>query len=119
MTTNYVKFRENNEWEGEAWTFWLPTEGNEAALLELENALDAAHEADDEFPYELRRNVVRSEEQIDSFVEDAEDDEGGYYSAHNKVTGRLILPDELGEPGRTETFDYLYKGGIRDLFKKG
>lgn len=119
MMTGYVKFREDNEWEGEAWTFWLPTEGNEAALLELENALDAAHEADDEFPYELRRNVVRSEEQVDSFVEDAEDDNSGYYSAHNKVTGRLILPDVLGEPGRTETFDYLYKGGIRDLFKKG
>lgn len=103
----FTYFREINEHEGEAWTFWLQRDGNEDALLALDSVIDAYWEEETEPAYELSVEDTLTETQVDLLCEYSEE---GYYATHNKVTGTLRLPDGL-------TVDTLYKGGVKDLFR--
>ena len=108
-TLRFVKFTENNEWEGEIFTTWLQVDGNEAQLDKLcelldEAAVDEEGETDENFPYELtlRSEETLTEEHVDVLVEHAE---------HTKVVGKFTCPDTLGEDCRL-----IYKGQISELF---
>jgi hypothetical protein len=107
-TTQYAQFIEHNEWEGETWSFWIPLDGNENALNNLLVAMDDFNTES----YELDLAPI-SESKVDAFVKHADI---GYMAAHNKLSGKLVLPDDLSamladEDGK----DPLYKGGIRNL----
>lgn len=95
----YVKFTENNDHEGETWTFWLQLDGNEERLAELAERLG---QDDEEYQLDLSTQLSDSEAQVL-----AEHGGTGYMAYHHKVAGRMSPPDSI---------DDLYKGGIRDLF---
>lgn len=114
-TRCFVKFVENNQWEGETWTHWLQVNGNEDELTKLSNLLaelelEADEDAEDP-PYELAdfKQQTLSEEYVDVLVEHAGGD--GYAAAHTKVVGKFVCPDSLGEGGRA-----IYKGDIPKHF---
>ncbi len=107
----FVKFAEDSEWEGETWVFWLQSDGNQAALLALQEALavdDDGDESDDgSSDFTLELDAVLVEHDVDVLVQHGG---SGYLSYHNKVTGTM-------KTFEGNDFEGLYKGGIRDLFK--
>lgn len=103
----FVKFVEHNDWEGETWVFWLQQNGNEDDLAKLAELI-----GDDSEDYELDQNAVLSERDVDVLVKHGNVG-ASYLDAHTKVTGVLVLPDDLADD-----LDALYKGGLRDLFAK-
>jgi hypothetical protein len=102
--TTYATFTEDNGWEGETWRFYVPVEGNEHALHELQDLLDGL----DDDSFELDLNPI-SEEWVASRVAL---DEGSYIAAHTRLEGKLVLP-EIG----VEDHEGLYKGGIATWIK--
>lgn len=99
--TDFVKFTENNDHEGETWNFWLQVDGNEDAIAELRALI-----ADQEDEYELAEETT-PESEVDVLVKHTG---MGYMRYENKVVGVLTLPD-------TDALDDLYKGGIKDFYK--
>lgn len=105
----YVKFTEENEWEGETWRFWLPYDGNEEALRQL---VELNPGGDD---YQLDLSTFVDEPTVDAFVANVNEDDDGYMPPDQKVEGVMDisplvdLNDEAAE-------QFLYKGGIRELF---
>jgi len=63
-------------------------------------------------PFPLVLDDWETEEDVDVLVGFAEDSLEGYAPAHQKVTGRFICPDSIGEYG-----DDLYKGRIVEFFR--
>lgn len=123
-TVHFVMFTEDNDWEGETWNFWLQHEGNEVELEKLQGFLEKIHvDSDDPADAQctLNMDVVEPEENVDLLVRYAE---GGYMPTHNKVTGTLtapVLDDYKGADDDSTVVNAqsaLYKGGIRDFFKK-
>jgi hypothetical protein len=109
--TDFVRFEEYNDHEGEHWSWWLQVDGNEAELLKFEALLDALKDAVEfDLDYTLYPEEVEPEAVVDKLVEYAD---RNYYPAHNKVTGVLQCPNNLGEDAY-----YLYKGGITNYFKE-
>jgi hypothetical protein len=94
---HFVRFQEENDWEGETWNFWLPLDGNEDELLKLA-ALIAGREE-----YRLGEQG-EPEAIVDKLIQYGE---SGYFAQHNKSTGRLTCPTDI---------EKLYKGGVRDCF---
>ncbi len=107
----FVRFDETNEHEGETWTFWLQVNGNEDQLDKLWNLLIDAAGDDEDFAYDLSSYTEETlpEEHVDVLVKHAAGD--GYRAAHEKVVGRFVCPDSLGDGA-----DDLYKGKIAKLF---
>jgi len=99
--TRFLQYWEINEHEGERWRFWLQLDGNSEAINLLEGLIH-----DDE-SY-LLTDETASEEEVDILVKWSD---SGYMQNENKVTGRLVVPEDFDE-------DALYKGGIRHLFDK-
>lgn len=108
MTTNYAKFTEVNDWEGETWHFWLPIEGNE-------DALDALHSVLDTDEYELDLTPV-PEFEVDVLVKHTDT---GYMAYHNKLAGTLTLTgDDLEKLEDTEgKVGFFYKGKISEYLR--
>lgn len=113
--TRYVKFLEENDWEGEEWTLWLQLDGNEAALYDLDLALRNPtpndNVQDDESPssYGLYLDVQLNEHEVDVLVEHGG---SGYMALHTRVDGVLRVPTDLA----SDLDSYLYKGAVRRLF---
>lgn len=112
--TQYARFIERNEWEGETWSFWIPLDGNKEALLMLAQIIALSEEWDEK--YEVHSDPV-PESDVDVLVKYVDDT--GYMAARNKLSGKLVLPDDLSamladEDGK----DPFYKGGIRNLMHK-
>jgi hypothetical protein len=109
--TTYVRFIENNDNEGETWNFWLQRDGNETQLARLNAYLQTANEDN---PYEDEFSMTDDElttTQVDLLVRFAED---GYMASHNKITGRLELPDDF--ESEKDAARHFYKGDIRNFF---
>jgi hypothetical protein len=104
--TTFVKFRENNENEGETWVFWLQIEGNEDELDLLGYTLDELSTDPEDREWALYPEVVLAEHDVDVLVTHAGH---GYMSYHSKVVGSLQVPNGFNT-------DRLYKGGIKKLF---
>lgn len=104
---------EDNDNEGESWTWWLQLDGNEDELTKFAKLLDAAEVGADEVGYEFSYHLVISEWEPESVVDKlVYYAEGGYYDSHNKVVGEFTCPASLGDYATD-----LYKGAIRDLFR--
>lgn len=105
----FIQFTESNESEGEEWSFWLQYTGNEEAIGNLRDLLDEAEENYEyEFDYVLTHNI-EPESVVDKLVEYAT---VGYMASHQKVVGKLVCPDSLGDGAND-----LYKGQIKAHFK--
>lgn len=107
----FVPFVEENDWEGETWTFWLQLDGNEDELVHLYELLS------DQETYTLDLNDVESEDAVDRIVARAG---VGYFHSDNKVTGRFVCPQPTGDWGNRQEFldDKFYKGRIEDHFRE-
>lgn len=103
----FTRFTEDNDHEGETWTFWLQRDDNEDALRWL-GRLIRDHELDgDEYAsFVLDLNVTLAERDVDLLVTYGG---AGYMRLHTKVVGRLTVTPDLD-------LDTLYKGGVVKLF---
>jgi hypothetical protein len=108
----FVRLHEINDWEGESWSWWLQLTGNEAEINKLEEILDvwAPDWSPDDPPFLLHRSDVEPEVVVDKLVQYAA---VNYYPLHNKITGVLTCPDDLGVNP-----ELLYKGAIRTCFRR-
>lgn len=113
MIKNYVKFIERNEWEGETWRFYIPLEGNESALKELEAALRSAGGESSAEYYELSMKPI-PESKVDALVEHSGD---GYMAYHNKLAGTLTIAPGVLALLASYKDDPFYKGGIKGFMK--
>lgn len=112
--SDYVRLTEHNEWEGETWHFYVPVEGNEAALQAMHNVIrDLSNQAPDEHPYVLRLDETFTAEQVETLVT-TPSSAASYLAEHNRMAGVLTLPDDLMAEFATAGMDKLYKGGLRD-----
>jgi hypothetical protein len=114
----YVKFTEENEWEGETWRFWLPYDGNEEALRQLMELNPSEHHLvgvipGDSFTLDLSKFV--DEPTVDAFVANVDEGDDGYMPPDQKVEGVLDISPLVGLSNK-DAEQFLYKGGIRDLF---
>lgn len=111
----FAKFTENNDHEGENWTFWLQVEGNQEQFEKLQAAISRVEEAQDsELEYQITPDVVLNEHDVDVLVEHGGE---GYMNNHTKVPGTLVVPDDLVQNSEYGLHvDALYKGGITKLF---
>lgn len=103
--TEFVRFHEYNDHEGERWNWWLQVDGNEAQIAKLAGLIDDMDQAE---PWFDLTPDMESERNVDLLVMYSE---GGYYDGHNKVSGVFTCPDKIDE-------DTLYKGRIRDMFRE-
>lgn len=102
----YVKFTEINQWEGEIWHFFIPIEGNEAAIVEL---LSYINQQECKMCYHLEMDRSYTEGEVDTIIKNTRT---GYMPYNNKLSGRLKnVYDEAPVPGT----DILYKGDIKRL----
>lgn len=109
--TEFVKFIEDNDHEGETWYFWLQLDGNEDTLDRLADLLSCADVIEQ---YRFNFQAVLEDRDVDVLVKHGG---SGYMDYHTKVPGRLVIPEDLIQT--TEwgpNADQLYKGGIADLF---
>lgn len=124
----FIKFTEENEWEGETWYFYLPYDGNEVGLIRFATMIrHQAAETPSGIPYSFAivpentpehifEFVFFDEQTVDALVAYGNDDRGMYHPAHTKVEGVFVFPEDF-KPKSEEDFDsILYKGGIEDFF---
>jgi hypothetical protein len=103
----YAAFIERNEWEGETWRFYIPTDDNEEAIgrlrehLEMEAATDEFDLSHEEFDDDEVRVLVDHTSE-------------GYMAAHQRLEGLLLVEVLLSKHGE-DLSRALYKGGIRDF----
>jgi hypothetical protein len=105
----FVPFTEENDWEGETWTFWLQLDGNEDELVRLN---ELTHESE---TYHLSLNDIESEETVDRMVRRAK---VGYMYSDNKVVGRFLCPEVNSKEPVHALEDLFYKGGIEGYFQE-
>jgi hypothetical protein len=98
---------EENDWEGETWSFWIPVKGNEDEIERLTTLLKDF----DDNGYSMGDTATASE--INVLIKHSKD-ECSYMERHNKLEGLLRLPDKPG----AEIVESLYKGGVCDMMKK-
>lgn len=113
----YVRFIENNDWEGEVWHFWIPVEGNEDTISILRRIVDGE-------TYSMSDNAL-PESSVDVLVAaNAWEGNCSYDDANTKLSGRLFLPDDLRNSESSigehagEGEDSFYKGGIRSFMRE-
>lgn len=111
----YVEFTEQNDYEGEQWSFFIEaTENNLDELEKLKNQANEFIATDEDLAYDLgyRLNLDPLPENVVDVMVDRSD--GGYMSRYNKVKGKLTCPQfKDGEAMR----DAMYKGGIKDFIE--
>lgn len=116
MGNTYAKLTERNEWEGETWYFWIPIEGNEDSLDSLGKAIDHIDDESEKTTFELDLTPV-PESEVDILIKHEEGDNTTYMDAHNKIAGKLVLPEEALAQLTAGEIQPLNKGGIRDFCK--
>lgn len=102
MTKKYYEFVENNDHEGESWSFYVPL--TEEEYLHLQNVLSNFTQ---EQPYVLEEDEI-SEKDVDKLVKKSK---SGYMPFHNKCSGsKVALLAVTFED--IEDDDPFYKGNI-------
>lgn len=111
---NFVKFTENNDWEGESWNFWLQLDDNEEEIEKLNQFLTKNDVGE---AYELDMTPV-SEEEVDTLVKHSR---SGYMTYENKVTGAFTMPEYEDDGQEDSAYEFandnFYKGDIERCFK--
>jgi hypothetical protein len=117
MTNTYTPLIENNDHEGETWTWWIQVEGNESTLDLIRGTLAECRSESEYFEkYDLPEwpNGDRITDEQLAVLRRWSD--GGYYRAHNPVYGVLVPPSEFFDSTISpfDRLDSLYKGGVDD-----
>jgi hypothetical protein len=103
--TTFLRFTEENDWEGETWDFYLQIDGNETELDRLHALVYSQFEENGWSSFEFGDEIL-SEEEVDTLVKWGD---SGYLPYHNKVTGKFRCPS--GDPEQL-----FYKGEIEGYF---
>lgn len=115
----FVKFTEENDWEGETWNFYLQFTGNEQNIghfFALLRTIQAQPGNQSGFPYTLTFDPPLSEEQVDTLIKHGNDGHG-YMDAHQKCVGVFEIPQDLiNDPTEQGLETWLYKGQITKWF---
>lgn len=106
----FVRFEENNDWEGERWNFYIPVDGNGACLEHLTKVLENA-QSNDGCPYSLYPDEL-TETEVDTLVKFSK---SGYMDYENKLDG--IMDPAFFLNLTVEKLDQFYKGSISDYIK--
>lgn len=101
----FTQMVENNQHEGEEWSFWLQVDGNETALADLQDAIEKAGE---EETYDFTGKTIY-EHEVDTLISHGNFGYG-YMAQHHKVSGIIKVVDEFD-------VDDLYKGNIDRFFE--
>ena len=106
----YISITENNDWEAESWTFWIPKD--DPAIQSIkdyieENKLHYTYMID-ETPVNIDGTPI-NENEVDIICAHAKE---GYMYADNKVAW-VNWPEEIDDD-----YDPLYKGGCYKYSKK-
>ena len=104
----YIKFTENNDWEGESWNFYLELDGNEKEIKKLQELLT---------DYEINDFALRNEfdeSDVDILVKHTD---SSYLHYENKIEGKFNI-EKLEEEIKKNKDNALYKGKICVYFKK-
>lgn len=106
----YATFIENNDWEGETWKWYIPIAGNEDALTQLSEVIEAIEDDDNtpECPYEVDLTPI-PEWEVDVLIKHRDT---GYLHSHNKLAGKLNLPEEVLDQLADPEQDPFRKGEI-------
>lgn len=115
--TMYVRLTERNDQEGETWRFYIPIEGNEAAIALVARAVDILSSTFGDVSYMLTQTPI-DEETVDTLIKNG-NDVVGYMAAHTKLAGVLIPPGDVLMRARDLDDNPLYKGEIRNWMHKG
>lgn len=106
MRNKYIVWTENNDNEGETWSWYIPaTEENLDVVNIIEPLLDKQEAELGESPYSVEIREY-SEEQLQAILELP--DRNGYMAAHTKVNKFEKWPDE--DTPLNELDEYFYKG---------
>ena len=107
-SNKFVEFVEDNEWEGERWSWFIPIKGNASAINLLKKEIE-------EDPDYTIRDEQLTKSKVDSLVDSSDE---GYLDRYNKLQGTLNI-----KKVKTLIADInnnsLNKGGIRNLTGKG
>lgn len=103
--SRYLRFTEDNDWEGESWFFYLPIEGNEASLEHL-RALIA------ESDWYSLSDATFSKRSVKTIVKHSQ---CGYMKYENRARGVFKPPVDIDWTDE----DPFNKGGILDFFSGG
>lgn len=106
ITGPYIRFTEDNDWEGEVWRFYIPLEGNTDALYRWAELTKGSGGDDDlgaEANYHFDLNHVLTAETVKALVTLSGSTD--YMAEHTVLAGTLAPPDETGT-------ERLYKGGL-------
>lgn len=106
-TTKYVRFTEENEWEGEIWHWYIPEAENKEAL----DSLIAKLKEFDLTDFYHLDDIHLTEQEVDTLVKYANDGTS-YMAAHNKVTKPLDVSELEEVTDEEELLDVLNKGGL-------
>jgi len=108
----FVPFVEENDHEGETWTFWLQYNGNESELRMLSEKL-YEDRFESEPSYSIDLNDVEDEEVVERICARAR---MGYNPSDMMIRGKFFCPDI--PPTHEALDDLFYKGRIGDHFKE-
>ncbi len=104
--TQFYRFTENNDNEGETWDFYFPMTEEEAKHF-YGVFIQAETEVND-FPYSFEHDDILSEKEIDVLVKHSR---SGYMAYHNKCLKTIKPILELTVDDFLED-DIFYKGGF-------
>lgn len=97
----YVELVEDNDWEGERWSWWIPEHGNHAQLEYLRDLVSANPGSGYKMGARLRATDLDT-------IELAAINDHGYFDRHNRLDGFLDVWGLTAD----NCMDELYKGGI-------
>jgi hypothetical protein len=92
--TQYLRFTEHNDWEGETWHFYIPFDDQHLEWIKAKLSSDEVFD----YSYVLSEKKIYTEAEVDILVQNSD---CGYMMEHNKV--KEISIDENKE-------DPFYKG---------
>lgn len=104
---NYIEFSETNDWEGETWHYFLPLEGNEKALRQLDSKI---------LEYGMNAYSIDWTPRNEGYVMGLVRRKGStlILKEFNIVQGKLFTLPEFDSHSDLDAI--LYKGGIENFF---
>lgn len=110
--STFVRFVEENDYEGETWTFLIEKPGNGESLANLEVVANSEGDYGDS-NFILYPDDEITEAEAETLVKYA-NQPGSHMPAFTICRGNLIFTAE--QAAGEEVYDWLYKGGIKSFF---
>lgn len=105
---NYFEVIENNDWEGEQWTFFIEEEGNQEFIEKLRNAIKKFNIDPDNFEV---KDELTSNDEVYRLVKRGKSRDYGYMPAFNKIAKKLD-PNTIDDSSEDAFVNSYYKGKL-------